>query len=369
LVKIPHEYTCHMLEKYTPEQQPNTSTIQEVPAGVDPITFKNYNQLIRQHAGIEVSNNSIEGGVNPYYNREKFDGQFDAKTSIQNIQSAMTRELNNKNKTFRACGRYHVQSIEDLMQIQKHINTIQGDWKQHSVDLRLEYVYPAREGYIVGIGANSDARYYKNYDGALLPRNANNPNIPKNRTEVEAIQQQRFGRYEDRNPINPAIRVISKPSDLSAEQQYQLAILYINTFGPGWTLEAVQTHNPAERPIRIGVNRKNGEVMAAAVADIDHLTGTIEFTEWVSKPSATKTDTQDNAARVAVELIDEVRQKYPEYTLYGEFRTTNGSLRTGNKIGFGLPPAIKGIEVSNILHANVPVNEIKSDFAALVYSY
>ena len=348
-------------------EQENTNRLEAL-EGVCAKTCNKYNKLVRKHLSYfhqDLSNSSICGGFNPYYNREKFDEFFDPYESISKLDSSFRQKYDN-NEKIRVCGRFWVRDEFQLRALKREVELLSLKYSVNA-DCRLEYLYPAKSGFIVGVGINSIKRYNSRcYDGLGLGDNID-LKIPNSRSCLEKIVSNKGKMYEICNPINPNLKIHTSTKSLNIEQQYQLAVLYMETFGPGWTIESVKSYDPSKRPIRIGVDIHSGEVMAAALADIDDQTGTIEFTEWVSKPVYAD-NSPKNAAHVGLHLIDYCRSELPEYQLYGEFRITNGSVYTAIAMGFGLPPDISGFHTQSIIKANVPVGGNLTDFAVLTYN-
>lgn len=329
-----------------------------LPAPTDPYLLERYLSLQGGEPG--TGNDSIEGGFNLYYLREKFTGRY-AESWIERMVESYLENNDLFEQKFRACGRFDC-TADELREVATLVKELQG-----LVPIELEYYYETKSGdFKVGIGINGPNRYNcdstSTYYGAES-RNHYPPYLPpKNQCDLVELQNENYGQFYRSIAINPEIEVIDNTQQLSVDQRYQLAILYLEAFGPGWSYHSVEQHDHLARPIRIGVHRTTGEVVAACLADSDETT--VEFTEWVAKKGV-----QGAAVMVGAVLIDACMHQFPDKTLYGEFRTTSPAAKQGLRMGFALPHRVEGVKTDNLIKANVKVEGELTDFVPLVYSY
>lgn len=288
--------------------------------------------------------------------REKFTGRY-THSSLEELITSYQEHNDRFKGRFRACGRFDI-TADELRELSNEIEEL-----QKLLPVELEYYYETKSGtYKVGIGINGPARFTSpEYFGAAQS-NASSPHIPPNSySDLAALQERNYGRYYHSIAINPEVAVLDNTRDLTVDQRYQLAILYLEAFGPGWSYHSVEHHDHTSRPIRIGVVRGTGEVVAACLADSDE--DTIEFTEWVAKRGV-----EGAAVMIGAQLIDACIRQFPDKVLFGEFRTTSAAATQALRMGFAMPEQLD-INVDNLIKANVKVEGTLTDFVPLIYSY
>lgn len=340
-------------EVLEPHDQFGLSRSKLLPEPTDPLLLERYISL---QAGELTGNDSVSGGLNDYYMREKFTGRY-TDSSLDDLIHSYQEHNERFNGRFRACGRFDISS-DELRGLLERVEKLQG-----AFPVELEYYYETKSGnYKVGIGINGPERYAQDYFGAARSNDPSRRVPPISYSDLVALQERNYGRYYYSTLINPEVSVLDNTRDLTVDQRYQLAILYLEAFGPGWSYHSVEHHDHVARPIRIGVLRGTGEVVAACLADSDE--HTIEFTEWVAKRGI-----EGAAVMIGAQLIDACIEQFPDKVLYGEFRTTSAAATQALRMGFAIPQQLSDVSVNNLIKANVKVEGEITDFTPLIYSY
>jgi hypothetical protein len=317
-----------------------------------------------EHHHAAAGNHSVKGGFNDYFMREKFCGKFAGDESLNKIAESFLENNDRFTGRFRACGRFEVENQQELADALQTIARYESP-----VSIEAEYYYATRSGgYILGVGANGVNRFIDSEDGyryhGSRQRGAGDQPFspPGGREDLLKMEEQNWGAFYHHAPINPDVKIIESPKNLSTDQKYQLALLYMDAFGAGWTFDEIDNFDEETRILRVGVSRQSGQVVCACVADSDETS--VEFTEWVAKPGF------GNApVMVANTLINAVETFWPEKTLYGEFRTTSAAATQAFRMGFSLPEELEEHPNSSLIIGNVKVEGIATDFATLCFSY
>lgn len=309
-------------------------------------------------------NHSVKGGFNEHFMREKFCGKFSGTESLDLIAESFLDNNDRFNGRFRACGRFEVTSREELTDALRTV----ADYES-SVPIEAEYYYPTKTGgYILGVGVNGTNRFIDSEDGYKYhgSRKQGTPKHPfpppTGREDLLKMEENNWGAFYHRTPVNPDIRVIESSNDLTVDQKYQLALLYMDAFGAGWTFEEIDKFDEETRILRVGISRQTEQVVCACVADSDEIS--VEFTEWVTRPGFGHA-----AVMIANTLIDAADNRWPEKTLYGEFRTTSAAATQAFRMGFALPEELDEHPNASLITGNVKVEGVATDFATLCFAY
>jgi hypothetical protein len=309
-------------------------------------------------------NHSVKGGFNEHFMREKFCGKFAGNESLDLIAQSFLENNDRFSERFRACGRFEVGNRQELA---KALQTVMH--YDSPVSIEPEYYYPTRAGgYVLGVGVNGTNRFidsedgYKYY-GSKKQGTAEHPfPPPAGREDLLKMEERNWGAFYHRAPINPDIKIIERAKDLSVDQKYQLALLYMEAFGAGWTFDEIDKFDEETRILRVAVSRETEQVVCACVADSDEIS--IEFTEWVTRPGF-----ENGAVMVANTLIYAAENRWPEKTLYGEFRTTSAAATQAFRMGFALPEELNEHPNTSLITGHVKVEGVATDFATLCFAY
>jgi len=309
-------------------------------------------------------NHSVKGGFNDHFMREKFCGKFAGNECLNLIAESFLENNDRFNGRFRACGRFEVETREELAHALMTILSYESP-----VSIEAEYYYPTKSGgYVLGLGVNGVNRFIDSEDGYRYhgSRKRGDPDHPfqppAGREDLLKLEERNWGAFYHRAPINPDIKIIETSRDLTVDQKYQLALLYMEAFGAGWSYDEIDQFDEETRILRVGISRQTEQVVCACVADSDEIS--VEFTEWVTKPGF-----GNAAVMVANTLIDAAENRWPEKTLYGEFRTTSAAATQAFRMGFALPEELDEHPNSSLITGNVKVEGIATDFATLCFAY
>ena len=308
--------------------------------------------------------NSVIGGFSENYMREKFCGKFEGTRSLDLISESFLQNNDRFNGKFRACGRFEIGSQQELADAFKVIALYESD-----VLVEPEYYYPTKSGgYILGLGVNGENRFTDSEDGykyqGAKQQDVNESRFvyPAGREDLGRMEELHWGSFYLQTPMNPDIQIIEDSKGLSVDQKYQLALLYMDAFGAGWTFDEIDNFDDNARILRVGVSRTTGEVVCACVADSDETS--VELTEWI-----TKNGFKNAAVMIANTIVDAAERRWPDKALYGEFRTTSAAATQAFRMGFALPDELENYPNTSLINGHVKVEGVSTDFATLCFSY
>jgi hypothetical protein len=290
-----------------------------------------------------ITASSLAGGYSQRDQRFRLTGEY-CPTSFSQVACEFEKGLVLHPDSFRSCARILVKDTS-LLDLAKDLEIHNASQVAGLPPLSIEYYYRNLKGdLIVGVGVNADKR--SEGVGALLSTHFELNNLHQ-KVMIKPIH------FPD--GLSTTLDIAS----LTAEQRNELVNLFQATFGQQWTDVALTELQTQQVPLCVALDAQ-GQVAAAAIAEVDELTSTIEFTEWVSigKPGA--------GARVLVDLMSHLRQSHKEYLVYGEFNVQRAA-QVALRLGFTPAAQEHGAFAEMIIPHNVKVNNQFTNFAVLVF--